>query len=157
MNDYFDELETGLRDAVRRRAHLPWHARRLQLSVRHRGLAVVLASLVVATPAVAAVGAASGWFGRGSSPIYYQRPLTVASAKCRQKTGACSQSVWRTRTADRPGGYVWSRRREVRRASRSGVLWTARSASSGSTVPGTTTISSTRSNRTTSSRTSVVH
>lgn len=27
MSDYFDRVEDGLRDAVRRRAHLPWYLR----------------------------------------------------------------------------------------------------------------------------------
>ena len=103
MNDYFDELETGLRDAVRRRSHLPWHARLLQLSMRHRGLAVVLASLVVATPAVAAVGAASGWFGRGSSPIYYHAPANSGIGKVPPKDGR----LLPIRVADPDGGPPW--------------------------------------------------
>lgn len=71
MNDYFDELEVGLRTAISRRAHLPWYSRIAQRSAAHRGVAALLAVFVVATPSVAAVGAASGWFSKGSSPIYY--------------------------------------------------------------------------------------
>lgn len=103
MNDYFDELETGLRDAVRRRSHLPWHARLLQLSVRHRGVAVVLASLVVATPAFAAVGAASGWFGKGSSPIYYHASAISGLGKVLPKDGR----LLPIRVADPDGGPPW--------------------------------------------------
>lgn len=103
MNDYFDELEIGLRDAVRRRAHMPWHARLLQLSLSHRGLAVVVASLVVATPAVAAVGAASGWFSKGSSDIYYPASATSGLGKVLPKGGR----LLPIRVADPAGGPAW--------------------------------------------------
>ena len=103
MSDYFDELEIGLRDAVRRRAHLPWRARMLQLSLRHRGLAVVVASLVVATPAVAGVGAASGWFSTGSSDIYYPASATSGLGKVLPKDGR----LLPIRVSDPAGGPPW--------------------------------------------------
>ena len=55
MSDYFDRVERGLREAVRRGAHIPWYAR-----VRRRPsrpVAVVLACLVVSGTALAATGA----------------------------------------------------------------------------------------------------
>jgi hypothetical protein len=55
MSDYFDQVEHELRSAVRRHAHLPWYMRLRQR--RHfRAVAVVLACLVVAGPALAAAG-----------------------------------------------------------------------------------------------------
>jgi hypothetical protein len=52
LSEYFDHVERALSTAVRRRAHLPWY---LRLRARNpRALAVVLAALVVAGPAVAA-------------------------------------------------------------------------------------------------------
>lgn len=60
MSDYFSTVKQGLGDAVERRAHLRWYRR---LHVPHgRPLAIVIAALVVATPAV---GAISGWFSQG--------------------------------------------------------------------------------------------
>ena len=55
MSDYFDRVEQGIREAVRRGAHLPWYARlRLRPS---RPVAAVLACLVVTGSALAATGA----------------------------------------------------------------------------------------------------
>lgn len=54
MNDYFDQVEHEIRDAVRRRAHMPWYAR--PLGVRQgRALAVVLVAAVVAAGAVVVI------------------------------------------------------------------------------------------------------
>jgi hypothetical protein len=54
MNDYFDQVERGLRAAVRRHAHLPWYVR---IRLRHpRALVVVLTGVLVAGPALAAAG-----------------------------------------------------------------------------------------------------
>jgi hypothetical protein len=57
MNDYFDEVERGLRAAVRREAHLPWHVRvaRRRFRIDRRPLLVVLAVLVLGGSATAAV------------------------------------------------------------------------------------------------------
>lgn len=60
MNSYFDQVEQTMGDAVERLAHKPWHVRLLHTIRRHPGPAVVLATLVVATPAV---GAVTNWYG----------------------------------------------------------------------------------------------
>lgn len=106
MNDYFDELETGLRDAVRRRAHLRWYSRLLERSLRHPVLTVAITSLVVATPAVAAVGAAAGWFSRGASGIYYPASATSGLGKVLPNGGA----LLPIRVADPDGGPPWGLR-----------------------------------------------
>jgi hypothetical protein len=103
MSDYFDELEHGLRDAVRRRAHLPWYARLRQLSLRHPGLAVLFAALVVATPTVGAVGAVSGWFGQGKPDIYY--PASATSGLGKVLTNG--DRLLPIRVADPDGGPPW--------------------------------------------------
>ncbi|MFI4978009.1 MAG: hypothetical protein ACHQC8_04955 [Solirubrobacterales bacterium] len=55
MSDYFDRVEQGMREAVRRGAHIPWYAR---VSPRpSRPVAAVLACLVVTGSALAATGA----------------------------------------------------------------------------------------------------
>jgi hypothetical protein len=55
MSDYFDRVEQGMREAVRRGAHIPWYVRlRLRPS---RPVAAVLACLVVTGSALAATGA----------------------------------------------------------------------------------------------------
>jgi hypothetical protein len=55
MSDYFDRVEQGMREAVRRGAHVPWYAR---LRPRpSRPVAVVLACLLVTGSALAATGA----------------------------------------------------------------------------------------------------
>jgi hypothetical protein len=54
MSDYFDRVEQGMREAVRRGAHVPWYSR---LRPRpSRPVAVVLACLVVTGSALAATG-----------------------------------------------------------------------------------------------------
>lgn len=63
MSEYFRQLEQKLGDAVERRAHRRWYSRLQPLGRRSRILAVVIAALVVATPAV---GAAAGWFSPGA-------------------------------------------------------------------------------------------
>lgn len=103
MNDYFDELETGLRDAVRRRAHLPWYRRVARMSLRQRGAVAVVVAVVVATPTVAAVGAVSGWFSRGSSPIYYPASADSGIGKVPPKGGR----LLPIRVADPDGGPPW--------------------------------------------------
>jgi hypothetical protein len=52
VSDYFDQVERGLREAVRRGAHEPWHLR-LRLS---RPVVVAVACLVVCGSALAATG-----------------------------------------------------------------------------------------------------
>jgi hypothetical protein len=103
VSDYFDELENGLAAAVRRRAHLPWYARIAQVSAAHRGLAALVAVVIVATPTVAAVGAVSGWFATGSSPIYYPASATKGIGKVLPKGGV----LLPVRGADPDGGPPW--------------------------------------------------
>jgi hypothetical protein len=55
MSDYFDHVEQGLREAVARRAHMPWYAR---LRPRpSRPFAVAVACLIATGSALAATGA----------------------------------------------------------------------------------------------------
>jgi hypothetical protein len=61
MGSYFDRVEKALADAAERRRDRPWYRRMFEMR-RTRALFLVLAALVVATPAVAAV---SGWFSPG--------------------------------------------------------------------------------------------
>jgi hypothetical protein len=103
MNDYFDQLETGLGDAVRRRAHLPWYLRIAQLSAAHRGIAALAAAFVIATPSVAAVGSVAGWFGKGSSPIYHPASATSGLGKVLPRGG----QLLPIRVADPDGGPPW--------------------------------------------------
>jgi hypothetical protein len=103
MSDYFDELEAGLRDAVKQRAHLPWYRRVGSMSLRHRGVVAIIAALVVATPTVAAVGEVAGWFGRGSSPIYYPASATRGLGKVLATGGR----LLPIRVADPDGGPPW--------------------------------------------------
>ena len=42
MSDYFDHVERSLREAVRRRRHLPWHTRLLARSPRPALVAAVV-------------------------------------------------------------------------------------------------------------------
>lgn len=105
MNDYFDELEQALKDAVARRAHLRWFSR-LRLPLRHRGLVIGLATLVVAAPAVAAVGAASGWFSPGKPDIYYPASVTSGLGKVLKK----GDRLLPIRVPDPDGGPAWGMR-----------------------------------------------
>lgn len=75
MSDYFDRIELTMRDAVRRRAHVPWYVRTLRGIKAHR-LVVVLAALVVATPAV---GATTNWFGFGAPDRFPSQPAAGMS------------------------------------------------------------------------------
>jgi hypothetical protein len=103
MNDYFDELEIGLREAVRRRAHLSWHARLGQLSSRHRGLAGLVAVFVIATPTVAAVGAVAGWFSKGKPDVYYPASATSGLGKVLP----AGDRLLPIRVSDPDGGPAW--------------------------------------------------
>ena len=103
MNDYFDELEAGLRGATRRRAHLPWYRRIGQMSLRQRRLAAVVAALVIATPTVAAVGAVAGWWAKGKSPIYYPASASSGLGKVLPQDGR----LLPIRVADPDRGPPW--------------------------------------------------
>jgi hypothetical protein len=99
MSNYFDQVQRGIGDAVRRGVHLPWYTRLLQHR-SSRPLAVVLAALVVTTPAVAAV---SGWFspGKPNAP----GPVSVFGAV---KPG--HSRLLALRVADLQGGPPWGLR-----------------------------------------------
>lgn len=102
MNDYFDQLEQVLKEAVARRAHLRWYAR-VPALVRPRGVAILIAALVVATPTVAAVGAASGWFSRGTPDLYYPPSPLSGLGKVLPK----GDRLLPGRVADPDGGPPW--------------------------------------------------
>jgi hypothetical protein len=103
MSYYFEDLEVGLRDAVRRRAHLPWYARLAHLSASHRGLGVLVSALVIGTPTVAAVGAVSGWFSQGKPDIYYPASANSGLGKVLPK----GDRLLPIRVSDPDGGPAW--------------------------------------------------
>jgi len=102
MNDYFDRVEQGMSEAVRRRAHMPWYLRILGIG-RARGLAVVLACLVVATPAL---GAVTNWFGIGAPDRFpWQSPAQDADRALPARS-----RLLRLRVPDPQGGPPWGLR-----------------------------------------------
>ena len=102
MSDYFDRVEDGLRDAVRRRAHLPWYLRLVSVG-RPRGLVVVLAALLVAAPAV---GAATDWFGFGAPDRFAADSPTQFAGRALPATSR----LLGLRVADPQGGPPWGLR-----------------------------------------------
>lgn len=102
MSSYFDRVEQGMREAVERRAHRPWYVR-----VRHArhapGLAVLLAALVVATPAV---GAVTNWFGFGTPLHFSKGSPTLGSGRALAGTS----QLLPLRVADVDGGQPWGLR-----------------------------------------------
>ena len=102
MSDYFSEVKTELVSAANRRAHVPWWAR-VRLPVRHRGLAIVVAALVVATPAIAAVGTVSGWFSAGKPDGYYPASPTSGLGTVLPN----GDRLLPIRVADPDGGPPW--------------------------------------------------
>ena len=56
MSDYFERVEDGLREAVRRRAHLPWYSRLRPRFSRPAAAAALAVGLVAAGSALAASG-----------------------------------------------------------------------------------------------------
>jgi hypothetical protein len=102
MNDYFSTVRQGLGDAVERQAHLRWYSR-LWRAPRARPLVVVVATLVIATPAVAAV---SGWFSPGKpNPPGPVSPVTLYGVV---KPG--HSRLLQLRVADEQGGPPWGLR-----------------------------------------------
>ena len=102
MSDYFDLIEQELRLAVRRRAHLPLHAR---LRLRHsRALLMACACALVGGPALAA---AAGAF-RSGPPV----PASVPATPRAFDGVAISSSVHvlALRIADPGGGPPWGLR-----------------------------------------------
>jgi hypothetical protein len=101
MSDYFSELKRGLGDAVEHRSHLRWYSR-LRLS-HGRGLVVLFATLVIATPAV---GAISGWFSFGKPNVGPAAHAGIMYGL--EKPG--SSRLLPMRTPDPFGGPAWGLR-----------------------------------------------
>lgn len=102
MSDYFDQVEQHLRDAVRRRAHVPWYVRVRGIS-RTRALVVVLAALVVATPAI---GAVTNWYGFGKPDYFRQNSPMVDAGRALPGTS----ELLPLRVPDPQGGPPWGLR-----------------------------------------------
>jgi hypothetical protein len=101
MNDYFDHVERGLSDAVRRRAHLPWY-KRLRPRVS-RPAAVVVACLIAAGSALAATGVL-----RTGKPVGATVPAVPNAYDGVAIPG--SQHLLALRVADPDGGPPWGLR-----------------------------------------------
>ncbi len=102
MNTYFDRFERSMCDVVERRMNRRWYARLLGTS-RTRTLVVVVAALVVATPAF---GAISGWFSVG-------KPNLPPPAKAGYLFGLAkpgSSRLLSSRVPDPDGGPPWGLR-----------------------------------------------
>jgi hypothetical protein len=101
MTDYFDRVEQDLRAAVRSHAHLPWWVR---VRLRHsRALVVVLVGMVVAGPAIAAVGLLRG--GSPLGPAVPPSPTTFDGAAV-----PSSVRLLGIRVPDPHGGPPWGMR-----------------------------------------------
>ena len=99
MSDYFDRVEQGLREAVRRGAHLPWYARlRPRLS---RPVVVAAACLLVTGSALAATGVF-----RTGAPVGAEVPAnpTANEGAVLPASIGCSRCGSRTPPAGRRGG-----------------------------------------------------
>jgi hypothetical protein len=101
MSDYFDRVEQGMREAVRRGAHIPWYARlRLRPS---RPVAAALACLVVTGSALAATGAF-----RTGAPVGAEVPaIPTANEGAVLPTSIALLSL---RVPDPAGGPPWGLR-----------------------------------------------
>jgi hypothetical protein len=102
MSSYFDRVEQGMCDVVGRRAHRPWYVR-LRHARHAPGLAVLLAALVVATPAI---GAVTNWFGFGTPLHVPKSSPTIASGRALAGTS----ELLPLRVADVQGGPPWGLR-----------------------------------------------
>jgi hypothetical protein len=106
-SDFFARTERDLCAAVRRGAHLRWPARARRrlatLSGRSRGLAAILAALVVAGPALAAAGV----FSSGSAVLPLGRPVATVGNGIVVRGGAALTAL---RVADPAGGPPWGLR-----------------------------------------------
>ncbi len=101
MSDYFDRVEQGMREALRREAHLPWHARlRPRLS---RPLIVALACLLIAGSALAATGLL-----RTGEPVGASVPPIPNADEGATIRG--SAHLLALRVADPDGGPTWGLR-----------------------------------------------
>jgi hypothetical protein len=102
MNSYFDRVQSEIGAAVSGGRHLPWYVR-LRHTGRARGLVVVFAALVVATPAV---GAVTNWFGFGK-PLYFQKSSPTADSG---RAVPNTSQLTALRVADPQGGPPWGLR-----------------------------------------------
>jgi hypothetical protein len=101
MNDYFDRVEQGLREAVRDRAHVPWYMRpRLRPS---RPAIVAVASLLAAGSALAATGVF-----RTGAPVGAEVPPLANADNGIAIPG--SVHLLALRVADPEGGPPWGLR-----------------------------------------------
>lgn len=102
MSDYFDQVERVMTEAVNRRSHMPWYVRVLSLR-RARPLAVVLAALVIATPAV---GAVTNWYGFGAPDHFPTQSPTLSAGRAL----AATSELLSLRVPDPQGGPPWGLR-----------------------------------------------
>jgi hypothetical protein len=102
MSDYFPTVRRGLGDAVARCAHLPWY-RRMVRTRRLRVMAVAIAALVVATPAV---GAVTNWFGIGAPNHFPAQSATRSAGRALPGTS----ELLGLRIPDPQGGPAWGLR-----------------------------------------------
>ena len=102
MSSYFDRVEQGMCEAVERRAHRPWYVRFLR-GRRSRTLAVVLAALVIAAPAV---GAVTNWYGFGSPDQFPPQSPTLSAGRALPT----SSELLSLRVPDPQGGPPWGLR-----------------------------------------------
>jgi hypothetical protein len=101
MSDYFDHVERELRTAVRGHAHLRWYVR---LRLRHsRALVVILASLIIVGPALAAVSLLPS--GSSVGPNVPRTPNAFNGVALHAGVRMLS-----LRTADPVGGPRWGMR-----------------------------------------------
>jgi hypothetical protein len=103
MNSYFDQVQREIGAAVSGGRHLPWY-RRFSHTRHARALVVVLAALVVATPAV---GAVTNWFGFGT-PLHVQNNGSPTVGLGRTLTP--TSQLMSLRVADPQGGPPWGLR-----------------------------------------------
>lgn len=102
MSSYFDRVQSEIGTAVSHGRHLPWHVR-LRHARRARGLVVVLAALLVATPAV---GAVTNWFGFGQPLHFHENSPTLGAGRAVAPTS----QLLSLRVADPQGGPPWGLR-----------------------------------------------
>lgn len=102
MNDYFDQFEFAVATALEDRSHVPWYLR-LSRPRPARGLVVVLAALVIATPAV---GAVSNWFGLGAPDQIRNPSSSIGQGGMVTDTSR----LLAVRVADPQGGPAWGLR-----------------------------------------------
>lgn len=103
MNDYFDRVEQGLREAVRRRAHVPWYVRLRPRPRPSRPAIVAVACLLAAGSALAATGVF-----RTGAPVGAEVPPLANADNGIAIPG--SVHLLALRVADPEGGPPWGLR-----------------------------------------------